>query len=273
MKKLRNLFILLILCLITAGCSENSGLSAQEADASALDPVSDGGIKWQIWPEPGRRDVSVYPQLTVTGEQGIDQVSGHLEGGGYIIGGDWEVEDGLARFSPYQILTRGTTYEFIGEINGEPLKTDFTVTKAPMPDQWIEVALGTEQRVYIWEDEEVKKVFPCSGGLPESPSLTGIYQLKDKGLSFYSQRFCEGARYWFRIQDQYLFHSVPRDENQQIIQSELEKIGTAASHGCIRLYDEDAQWIYENIPKGTTVILHPAVPDLFTKNLLESGQG
>ncbi|HYC52730.1 MAG TPA: L,D-transpeptidase [Gemmatimonadaceae bacterium] len=34
-----------------------------------------------------------------------------------------------------------------------------------------------------------------------------------------------------------------------------ESIGTAATHGCIRLHDADITWLYENIPIGARVII------------------
>lgn len=33
-------------------------------------------------------------------------------------------------------------------------------------------------------------------------------------------------------------------------------IGYPVSHGCIRMYDEDVDWMYDNIPKGTTVVVY-----------------
>jgi lipoprotein-anchoring transpeptidase ErfK/SrfK len=33
-------------------------------------------------------------------------------------------------------------------------------------------------------------------------------------------------------------------------------IGTAATHGCIRLRDDDIQWLYEMIPVGTRVYIY-----------------
>ena len=32
-------------------------------------------------------------------------------------------------------------------------------------------------------------------------------------------------------------------------------IGTATTHGCIRLADDDLEWLYENVPLGATVII------------------
>lgn len=35
-----------------------------------------------------------------------------------------------------------------------------------------------------------------------------------------------------------------------------ESIGTASTHGCIRLHDEDITWLYENIPVGSRVTIY-----------------
>ena len=32
-------------------------------------------------------------------------------------------------------------------------------------------------------------------------------------------------------------------------------IGAAVTHGCVRLHDEDVEWLYDNIPVGTKVYL------------------
>jgi lipoprotein-anchoring transpeptidase ErfK/SrfK len=34
-----------------------------------------------------------------------------------------------------------------------------------------------------------------------------------------------------------------------------DSIGKAATHGCIRLYDTDIAWLYDNVPVGTAVII------------------
>ena len=45
--------------------------------------------------------------------------------------------------------------------------------------------------------------------------------------------------------DGYLFHGTPLKNS----------IGLAATHGCIRLRDEDIEWMYENVPVGTKVYI------------------
>lgn len=65
-----------------------------------------------------------------------------------------------------------------------------------------------------------------------------------------------GAYYWIRFYKKYLFHSVPFDENKEMIMEEYEKLGRPASHGCIRLKLDEAKWLYEKLPLGVTVLIH-----------------
>ena len=34
------------------------------------------------------------------------------------------------------------------------------------------------------------------------------------------------------------------------------RIGFPISHGCLRMYNEDIWWLYNNIPNGTTVVVY-----------------
>ncbi|MCG0277681.1 MAG: L,D-transpeptidase [Thermanaeromonas sp.] len=49
---------------------------------------------------------------------------------------------------------------------------------------------------------------------------------------------------------------MPMDRNQRIIPEEAAKLGTPASHGCVRLEVDNAKWIYDYIPPGTPVYIH-----------------
>jgi lipoprotein-anchoring transpeptidase ErfK/SrfK len=35
-----------------------------------------------------------------------------------------------------------------------------------------------------------------------------------------------------------------------------ESIGLAATHGCVRMRDEDIEWLYEHVPVGTKVYIY-----------------
>jgi hypothetical protein len=118
------------------------------------------------------------------------------------------------------------------------------------------VDLG-DQKVHIYENDTIVKTFLCSSGLDENSYYTpkGLYRIGGRGESFFSSKYGQGAHYWVRFNNNYLFHSVPFDENQKIIEEEAAKLGQKASHGCIRLSMDDALWFYRNIPQGTPVII------------------
>ncbi|NLZ54620.1 MAG: L,D-transpeptidase [Thermoanaerobacteraceae bacterium] len=113
------------------------------------------------------------------------------------------------------------------------------------------------QKVYIYENDSVIKTFLCSSGLDENNYYTpkGLYRIGSRGDSFFSPKYGQGAYHWVRFSNNYLFHSVPFDENQNIIEEEAAKLGQKASHGCIRLSMDDALWLYNNIPQGTPVLI------------------
>jgi hypothetical protein len=46
--------------------------------------------------------------------------------------------------------------------------------------------------------------------------------------------------------DGYLLHGTPY----------AKSIGAAVTHGCVRMHDEDIEWLYENVPVGTKVYIY-----------------
>lgn len=114
----------------------------------------------------------------------------------------------------------------------------------------------TKQRVDVFDAKgRTVKTFVCSSGKSGSETPTGTFTVSDRGKSFYNPDLKEGAYYWTRFYGAYLFHSLPFDKDYRMEPEEAEKLGEPASHGCIRLPVEDAKWIYDNIPKGTKVVI------------------
>ncbi len=56
----------------------------------------------------------------------------------------------------------------------------------------------------------------------------------------------ELGKYRLILGDGYLIHGTPYKDS----------IGLAATHGCVRLRDEDIEWLYENVPVGTKVYIY-----------------
>ena len=56
----------------------------------------------------------------------------------------------------------------------------------------------------------------------------------------------ELGKYRLLLGDGYLLHGTP----------DKQSIGMAATHGCVRLRDEDIEWLYEHVPVGTKVYIY-----------------
>lgn len=92
------------------------------------------------------------------------------------------------------------------------------------------------------------KHFRCTSGAPWTPTIKGTFTVGIKGYSFGSGYTCY---YYTQFYGDFLFHSILYDEGTFNVQD--GRLGESLSHGCVRLAIENAKWIYDNIPYGSTV--------------------
>lgn len=96
----------------------------------------------------------------------------------------------------------------------------------------------------------------CSTGLYNA-TPRGTFQISTKYLwrELYGGVY---GQYATRIYGGVLFHSVPyyRKDKSALCTDKYNKLGQQASMGCVRLTVEDAKWIAENCPAGTTVEIY-----------------
>ena len=106
------------------------------------------------------------------------------------------------------------------------------------------------------EYTKIVKVFTCSVG-KDNKTPTGTYKTQDKAKWGWLVGNLYG-QYYTRIVKSILFHSVPytKKAKNTLEWDEYNKLGTAASKGCIRLSVKDVKWIYDNCPRGTTVKIY-----------------
>ena len=125
----------------------------------------------------------------------------------------------------------------------------------------LEVSIA-RQRVEAYalgEDGAYRQVqsFICSTGLNNS-TPRGIFLdgFPVNRWHYFSKYYC-WAQYSYEIEGNYMFHSVLYSSNDEstLKTSSVYNLGGPASHGCIRLEVEAAQWIFEHCERGTTVII------------------
>ncbi len=92
----------------------------------------------------------------------------------------------------------------------------------------------------------------CAPGKSSTPTVSGTFTVQGKGYYFDSG----SARcYWYtQFYGNYLFHSVLYSKyNGSLMDG---RVGIPLSHGCVRLQTDNAKWIYDNIPRGTKVVIY-----------------
>ena len=118
--------------------------------------------------------------------------------------------------------------------------------------------------IYNTADGSVARQMLCSTGTVGHETPTGVYYLpantrddeRSEWYSFYALGVY--AKWATRIINGYLFHSFPcnRKSLEHVSQSAVKQFGMPASHGCIRLRVEDAEFIAKNCLKGTRVTIY-----------------
>lgn len=115
-----------------------------------------------------------------------------------------------------------------------------------------------KQITYIYSGEQnnwsLLKEFSSSTGIEGEETPKGIFSVTGRGDWFYSPDYEQGGKYWVQFMGDYLFHSLPFNQDQSKIVDYT--LGQPASHGCIRLEVEDSKWIYDNIDDDTKVIIN-----------------
>lgn len=101
------------------------------------------------------------------------------------------------------------------------------------------------------------KSMACSTGLFAGNTPLGEYEISEK-FDWRMMIDDSYAQYAVRFNDGVMFHSIPyfSMDKSDMEWEEYNKLGTAASLGCVRLRVVDAKWIYDNCPIDTKVIVY-----------------
>lgn len=126
---------------------------------------------------------------------------------------------------------------------------------------YIEVDLTNQiVTIYNTQDNSIARQMLCSAGMNDcTPTGTWYMPTKEKDDErrkwYYFKSFRCYAQYATRIFGLYFFHSITfnRRSEDSMSKTAAAAFGNPASHGCIRLRIEDAQFIAENCMVGTRV--------------------
>lgn len=208
-------------------------------------------------PAHGAVDIPLYKEIVINTKDRVERASVMVTA----MTGETRIEGDTVVFKPRRVFMPDTWYDVKAQIYRGDSKEEvnFSFKTVDVGDKmWVEIDLSDMNRVTVYKGKKAVRVMLASGGIPggEYETPKGIFAVGDKGESFFTPKFGQGGLYWVRVYESYFMHSMPRDKDWNIIPEELEKLGTHASHGCIRLLDEDAIWVYENVPRGSMIVVH-----------------
>jgi glucan-binding YG repeat protein len=130
----------------------------------------------------------------------------------------------------------------------------YTAQAISSPTNWFVLVddINTKVMIYYWDIDQWMPlyIFDCSTGAWSMRTVHGTFSVGMKGYAFgYGHGYT--AYYYTQIYGDYLFHSILYNEGTWIPLDPV--LNSHRSHGCVRLAPENAKWIYDNIPRGTTV--------------------
>lgn len=110
------------------------------------------------------------------------------------------------------------------------------------------------QKVIVFQGYQgnwkVIKTMPCSSGANNTPTPEGIYEIYDRtGRWNFDQYYANSVSIF---SGGHAFHSVLYGYNDELWDG---RVGIPLSHGCVRMLNEDCQYIY-SLPRYTRVIVY-----------------
>lgn len=98
------------------------------------------------------------------------------------------------------------------------------------------------------------KVFRCASGASSTPTPQGVTYVTYKQKAWKTDSYVCKPIVRFYPNTGYAFHSILYKADESGIKD--GSIGFPVSHGCLRMKPSSIQWIYDNIPVKTTVVIY-----------------
>ena len=179
--------------------------------------------------------------------------SGAMQTGWLKQGGTWYWLNGSGAMATGWQKIGGTWYYFDGSgawvPNPERAQMTDRIWGCNSGTQWLIAVNRSTHKVGIYRGSSrnwsLQYYVDCVTGAPSSPTITGTFRTsggKRMALSTDSR-----AKWCTQISGGYFFHTILASNNE---------LGKSLSHGCIRMAYPDAQWIYNNVYAGTTVVIY-----------------
>ncbi len=120
-------------------------------------------------------------------------------------------------------------------------------------DQYSIIIDKRQQRLYLFEYGELKADMYCSTGKTTTETPAGEFVKFGTKRTIYSDADPDIAYYGIKLNGRVYIHSVSHIGGDY--SKSIDMLGRKASHGCIRVPLDWAEWFYNNIPDNTKIII------------------
>ena len=233
-------------------------------------PEYSGSVDQALWDELREGGFTVYRQTVKRGVNGREtrRIQTRLMSLGYLSG---KAADGVAGGKTVEAVrlfqsVNGLSADGVAGEKTQKLLFSGKAKRCPAGGGRYQLRVSTkDQRVYAyaWDSasgsySRLARTMKCSTGLSGTPTPKGTFSGSPVARWGYFPKFKVWAQYLYRINGHILFHSVLYNSQNEssLIQGSVYKLGSPASHGCVRLSVEDAKWVYENCPAGTKITVY-----------------
>ena len=136
------------------------------------------------------------------------------------------------------------------------------------PTGYVALADDGAKQIYWWKDGKFVRQMPISMGSNKHPTSNGVYHTKEKYRDMYMDSSTYGVpvdspegyrtyvEYATRMSwDGIFIHAAPWSVAQQG--------KTNVSHGCINVSTENGKWVFDNVGRGTPIVVRGTVGGQF----------
>lgn len=259
--------VLLKSMLVYSAVACFAGCPAQESQTQAETPPKEIG-KPADSPEPPLKKPTIYTGTIYDYEdennkielyEKPDKKSPVLKVYKHDSDGFPQVEVELLETIPFGWFKVKTDEQLLAFVDARNIKTETIPPHDYDKDsaEWVITFNHQEQITRVYRNGKPQKESTSSSGLPQTFTPKGIFEIEKgrRGDYYFIPKFNMGIKYWVGFKHDFLFHSVPTDKNRNTLASAFEELGQPATHGCIRLPDEVAEYIFINVPEHALVLI------------------
>ena len=132
--------------------------------------------------------------------------------------------------------------------NGHTAENYVNEGKYSSPTKWLIWVNLYSQRVYVFKGKKgnwkLEKNYLCGSGTPKTPTSSGMNKKLHRKAKHYSKH-----KWWNMFSGTMAIHGSNGAKEEA-------KLGHLISNGCVRVTNDQAKWIFDNVPLKTRVLIY-----------------